>query len=462
MRRLTILHTNDIHGREEGIARVATLVEQIRAESTHPVVYLDAGDVEEPSRRLSNLTKGSAMHRLLTVADCAAHAAGNATWMKYGPQEFPAYREVAGYPLLLANFRTPAGDVVPGVQDSALLDVGGIAVGVTGLCEPMMFEEFDFGLRANDELTVIRAQAAELRESGAEIVILLSHLGLATDRELAPSLEGVVDLIVGAHSHDLLPEGERPGGVPLAHAGEYAKHLGRIEVSLGDVVRVESISVAPVPDDIPPHPEVVAEIAVIELEIAEALAEVIGELAEPLELASDRECRIASWLADILRERMDAEVGLVCAGAAFVDSLGAGPLTRSALWHACSSPGNPGVTTMNGEQLLAVVRRGLDPEFAASTTRTLRGATRGYLHLSGAEVRNGELVVAGEPVEPERSYRVAGGDFELAHYGGYVNRVWGLEESYDFPTILRDAIEEHLLEQPRVEPPAPRVYGALD
>lgn len=461
MRRLTILHTNDIHGREEGIARIATLVEQLRAASPHPVVYVDAGDVEEPSRRLSNLTKGAAMHRLLTVAGCAAHTAGNATWMKYGPQEFPAHQEAAGYPILLANFRTPAGERVPGVQDSVLLDLDGVSVGVVGLCEPMMFHEFDFGLRAADEIAVIREQAAGLRDRGAEVVLLLSHLGLATDRQVAASLGGVVDLIVGGHSHDLLPEGERVGTVPLAHAGSYAEHLGRIELSLGDAVVVESISVVPVRDDTPLHPQVVAEIAAIETEVAALLGEVIGELAAQLDLASDRECRIANWLADILRERMNAEVGLVCPGAAFDDSLAAGPLTRAALWHACSSPGNPGATTMNGEQLLTVIRRGLDAEFAAGITRSLRGATRGFLHLSGAEVRDGMLLIGGEPVDAARSYRVAGGNWELSHYGGYVEREWELEASYHFPTILREAIEEHLRQQPRVGPPEPRLHGAL-
>ena len=208
MRRLTILHTNDIHGREEGIARIATLVEQIRDETPHPVVYVDVGDVEEPSRRLSNLSKGAAMHRLLTAAGCAAHAAGNATWMKYGPQEYAAYEKVAGYPILLANFRTPGGGRIPGVRDSVLLDVEGLALGVVGLCEPMMFHEFDFGLRALDETAVIREAAASLRERGADVILLLSHLGLATDRRIAPELRGVVDVIAGAHSHDLLPKGE--------------------------------------------------------------------------------------------------------------------------------------------------------------------------------------------------------------------------------------------------------------
>src|SRR3954469_19895048 len=71
VQKFIILHSNDIHGRIEGLARIATLVEQIRAENVDiPVLYFDAGDSEETSTRLSNLTKGVAMHRLLTVAGC--------------------------------------------------------------------------------------------------------------------------------------------------------------------------------------------------------------------------------------------------------------------------------------------------------------------------------------------------------------------------------------------------------
>ncbi len=71
MQPLIILHTNDIHGRVEGLARIATLVEQIRIENPAiPVLYFDTGDIEENSIRLSNLTKGVAMYRLLNAAGC--------------------------------------------------------------------------------------------------------------------------------------------------------------------------------------------------------------------------------------------------------------------------------------------------------------------------------------------------------------------------------------------------------
>ena len=85
MRRLVVLHTNDIHGRTDAIARIATLVERASTSTDDPVLYVDAGDVEDRTDRLSNLTKGIAVHRLLGVAGCRAAAVGNGTVIYYGP-----------------------------------------------------------------------------------------------------------------------------------------------------------------------------------------------------------------------------------------------------------------------------------------------------------------------------------------------------------------------------------------
>ena len=105
MSRLVLLHTNDVHGDIEALARVATLVERIRAESHCPVVYVDAGDVEETTTWISNATKGAAMHRLLSAAGCEAAAVGDASWLRYGPQVLPSHAAASSYPLLLANVR---------------------------------------------------------------------------------------------------------------------------------------------------------------------------------------------------------------------------------------------------------------------------------------------------------------------------------------------------------------------
>jgi 2',3'-cyclic-nucleotide 2'-phosphodiesterase (5'-nucleotidase family) len=443
---LIILHTNDIHGRVEGLARIATLIERIRAEnSATPVLYFDCGDIEEPSRRLSNVTKGTAMHRLLNVAGCAAAVAGNGAWLRYGPQVLTEHAATAAYPLLLANLRRPDGVRPPGTQPTALLQVGPLRLGLIGVTAEMSDYSAFFDLQAVPSAPLVRELAAALRQDGADGMIVLSHLGLAADRELAAGLGGDVAAIIGGHSHDLLPAGEWIGPVLVAQAGQYAGHLGRLDLTWdGERLAAARASALPVTEDIPPSPAVLAEVEAIEAEGERFLAEIIGELAGPLDFATDRECAVGNMMADVLRERMGAEVAVVAGGHAFIGPLPAGPLPRGVMWDVCTSTANPAIVTMTGGQLAALVAKGLDRAFAAERPHTLRGHARGLIHLSGATVRDGQLWVGGEPVDPTREYRVAGSDWEFESYGDYADRGWNLRPRYEVPTILREALEDYL------------------
>jgi len=443
---LIVLHTNDIHGRVEGLARVATLVGRIRAENSGvPVLYFDLGDVEEPSQRLSNVTKGAGMHRLLNAAGCDAVVAGNGAWLRYGPQVLADHGAAARYPILLANLRTRDGQPLAGVQPTALLLLGDLRLGLIGVTADMPEYMSFFDLRVEPAPPLIRELTASLRQDGADAVLLLSHLGLPADRELAAELQADVVAILGGHTHSLLPEGEWIGRVLVAQAGSYAEHLGRLDLSWdGERLIVEHVGVMPVTDDIPPAAAVLTEAAAVEAEGEQFLDEIIGELAEPLDFAVDRECGVGNLMADMLRERLDVEVAVVAGGHAFIGPLAAGPLRRGALWDVCNTTANPDVVSLTGAQLVALVTKGLDSAFAADRPHTLRGHARGLLHLSGATVRDGRLLVNGRPVEPEGIYRVAGSDWEFESYGGYTDRSWGLQPKYDVPIILREALEEYL------------------
>lgn len=463
MQRVVLFHLNDLHGRVEQLARAATVVEHARADPETPVLFFDAGDSEEHSVRLSNLTKGVALHRLLSAAGCDAAAVGNAALPRYGTEVLAAQAAVARYPLLLANIVLPDGKSIPGTRPAALLQVGELRLGVIGVTAeiPNTYDRY-FGLRALPLVPTIRERAEQLRQDGAQAIVLLSHLGLAADREAAGELQGVVDLIVGAHSHDLLPEGLRAGRVAIVQAGEYGEFVGRAELLWdGWELHAERMDVVSLGPDIPPSPTVLAEIAASEADAARFMDEAIGELATPLDFAADRECGVGNLTADMLRERMGAEVGLVMAGQAFTGGLPGGTLRRLALWEVCTSPANPGVATLNGAQLLALVRRGLDPELARERPRVLRGQARGLMHLSGAEVRGGALLVGGAPVDAGRAYRVAATDWELEDYGGYALAEWGLEPRFDVPTIVREALEEYLAAHRPLSVPMGRIHGAL-
>ncbi|MCX6028585.1 MAG: bifunctional UDP-sugar hydrolase/5'-nucleotidase [Chloroflexi bacterium] len=443
---LIILHTNDIHGNVEGLARIATLVAQVKAEDPDtPVFYFDCGDVEEPSSRLSNVTKGTAMHRLLNAAGCDAAVAGNGAWLRYGPQVLAEHGAAARYPLLAANLRTHAGDPLAGVQPAVLLQAGSLRLGVIGVTTDMPEYTAFFNLQAVPTAPLVRELAAALRQDGADAVVVLSHLGLAADRELAADLQEDVVAILGGHSHDLLPEGERIGRVFVAQAGQYAGHVGRLDLAWDDEqAMVTAAAALPVPETMPPSATVLAEAQAIEAAGVQFLAEIIGELAESLDFATDRECAAGNLMADVLQERMGGQVAVTTGGHAFIGPLPGGPVSRGALWEVCTSTANPAVVTMTGAQLAALVAKGLDLTFAAERPHTLRGNARGLIHLSGATVRGGQLLVGGEPVEPGREYLVAGSDWEFESYGGYVERAWDLRPRYEVPTILREALEEYL------------------
>ena len=447
-RRLLILHTNDVHGRVEGLTRAATLIEQVRRENADAaVVYLDAGDVEETTSRLSNLTKGAAMHRLLHAAGCRAVAVGNGAVLRYGPDVLAELAETVPYPHLAANLLRD-GELLPGARPAALLEADGLKLGVVGITLmdwPEIYEGI-FGCERLAPGDVAREHARRLRDDGADAVIVLSHLGANRDRALAAELDGGVALIVGGHSHTLLAEGERVGGVMVAQAGNFAEHVGVVELSLGagDAAVVEA-RVLEVGEALPQHPALVAEIAAIERELETSLGEIVGELTEPLDLAYDRDCSSAQFMADVVRERLRADIGLCVTACAFNAPLPAGPLTRGALYEACESPGVPAATTMTGEQLRQLVAKGRDPTVAADVPHSFRGRPRGLMHVSGAEWRDGRLFVAGQPVDPQRRYRVASTDYEVEAYGGYAKPEWSLDIEYDSPlVIVREAIEQHL------------------
>lgn len=454
MQKLIILHSNDIHGHVEGLARIATLVEQMRAEHPDiPVLYLDAGDSEETSHRLSNLTKGVGMHRLLSAAGCAAATVGNGGLLRYSQYILKEYARVARYPHLLANLRNPDGSIPEGVQATTILEADSLKLGIIGLTavkfdEDLMYEKY-FGLHAPDSSMLVHELADELRQQGADVVILLSHLGLPDDVMLSLKIQNVVPLIIGAHTHNLIPGGVWSGSILITQAGEFAGHLGRLDLVWdGKRLQIERVSVIPVTEDIPPAPRVQAEIVAIEAEVEQMLNDVIGTLAESLDFTAERECGVGNLMADALRVRTGAEVAIVEAGQAFTGPLSAGPLRRIALWEVCSSSANPGVVEMTGAQLLAIVQRGQNPTFAAEITRVNRGKPRGFLHLSGASIRAGQLYIGTQPVKAECVYKVAGSDWELGNYGGYTDAAWNLRPTYEIQTIMRDVVEEYLKGEP--------------
>lgn len=465
---LTILHTNDVDGRLEGLARVATLVRDARAASLHPVLYVDAGDIEDISNRLSNLTKGVVMHRLLSAAGCDAAAVGNDGLLRYGPALLERYAQAATYPLFLANLVTGDGSSIAGVRSHGMLDVASAKIGVIGLTDPFDSYSSIFGLQPLEIVPLVRRLALELRAAGAEFILVLSHLGwqhqatdrnLPNDADLARALQSEIDLVFGAHTHHLLPHGERIGRVWVAQAGSYAQQLGRIElVRDSSGWRVESCETRAVLETVEPLHSVLEEEARIEAELEMWLAESLCSFTTDLTHAAATERGSGNIVADALRAFWDVEIGLSLGGMGFLNAVHAGVATRGDIFGRVPSSANPAVTQLQGWQILEMLVSGLDAAQASVSPKGYRGAARGLMHVSNLLRRDGQWFVGTisyhATLELERVYRVATSDAALEVDGGFTQSTWNVETQYDANVIM---LEGYMRKHPLIAPEIGRV-----
>ncbi|WP_373552697.1 bifunctional UDP-sugar hydrolase/5'-nucleotidase [Haliscomenobacter sp.] len=239
---LSILHTNDLHGRFEGdtyhaFAQQARLfVEKIRQEQAH-VLLLDAGDVLNPSH-----SKGEELAWMKGMG-YDAFALGNHDFDR-GMQDLSNQLSRNPIPALAANYQLADTPLAVQVKPYHIIEKAGQRIGIMGLgvnpqgSIPQLLRE---GLVYTDPLVTANQIAAELKEKHAcNLVICLSHLGYhykdeqVSDLQLAPQSRHI-DLILGGHTHTFLPEPvvvNNLDGKPVLinHAGWGGLLMGRIDL----------------------------------------------------------------------------------------------------------------------------------------------------------------------------------------------------------------------------------------
>ena len=222
---MRLYHTSDVHDHRH----LAAPLNALRA--ARPGLYADCGDSLRGSQ--------TAYHRREpVVAELdAAHVDVQAMGNREFHYVFGAVRARAAqmrHPLLCANLVDTKGRALPFAADLTLQrDDGGTAwplrfFGLLVVQYPTgaPWEKL-FGWRFLDPVAVAERIAATTPPETT--LIALSHLGLPHDRVLAERVPRL-DLILGGHSHDTLPQPEYVGGVPIVHAGPYAKYASRTEL----------------------------------------------------------------------------------------------------------------------------------------------------------------------------------------------------------------------------------------
>ncbi len=264
-RLLSMIGTNDLHGRIARLPALGAYVARLRAlrASDGGVLLLDAGDMFQGTIE-SNSNEGRAVVAAYNALGYTAAAVGNHDF-DYGPSgeglpapgadprgALRARLEEAAFPMLSANLVDQASGRLPELHNlagGALVEVAGVKVGLVGAITHetpnIVLPAYFAGLGVTPLAAAIESEARSLRARGARIVVAITHAGGVCQRfddpddvsACAPHEEiqgvvralapGSVDAVFAGHTHQGMAH--RIAGVPVLEAYAYGRAFSRID-----------------------------------------------------------------------------------------------------------------------------------------------------------------------------------------------------------------------------------------
>lgn len=486
----TILHTNDFHGRHVGfgaladdatsqtddpgeantyrfgrtaevggLARLATVVAESRQADAGGVLLLHAGDTFSDDL-LGNLTEGKAVIELMNSLGYDFMALGNHDF-DYGPARTRELQGIARFPMRAANIVDQAsGEPVLG-DPTLVLERGGVRVGLLAVGythTPWTSNQKNVeGLKFGNAAEAARKYLPELRQQ-ADVVVVVSHLGTTGDEVLAREVQGI-DLIVGGHSHDHLQPPKQVGQTWIVQALSDAAEYGhvRVKVAGGKIADVQSEVRTLWADQVSADPAVERQIVELRAPHRARLEEVLFTAAEPIPRDYKSESAFDKMVGQILREKTGADVAML-PGVGYGLTLGAGPVTREALYTLLAHPAKLATVTLTGEQ----IQRTLEQSATNQKPKDPLDTVGGLIQTSGLNwtvdltkpigQRVSGVRIAGKPIAPEARYRVA------THTGmlGGIHRYDAFAEGRDIERTeakVVDVVEEALRGKQNVRAP---------
>ena len=395
---LVILHTNDIHGHLapwqgwEGVLKGRTIgglgvlggaIAMVRRE-VGECILLDAGDLIGDTM-IADLTQGKAIIAALNHLAYDAMTIGNHE-PDFGMNVLRERIAEAKFPVIAANLIAEKEKSLF-TKPYVLKQIGEVRVGILGLAYPKTSRTTAaknvIGVQFQSPESAIKKFLPRLREEGAEIVVVLSHLGLGGDQQLAHSVKGI-DVIVGGHSHNRIENAEQVDGTLIVQAGAHGSDLGRLDLTIENgkitgykqklilldhnVVQADATASRLVEELLQPH--------------RKALDEKVGmtddwliraqTLAGTTARKRDEESPIDSLFADLLREETKADLAFL-PGVGYGVAIPPGSITAAQLRQMIPHDGKAVTTKLSGAWILEVIEQSIENVFTSDPTVKVGG-----------------------------------------------------------------------------------------
>lgn len=429
---ITILHVNDTHGRvlpyieksvnentpSSGAAYLARMIETARSENPDGTLLLSAGDMFQGTP-LSNVFKGQPVIEIMNYLRFDAMTLGNHEF-DWGQETLQALRSSAAFPFLSANIKDVRGEYLPGVKPYTILSRKGLRIAVIGLTTPetpiATKPSNVAGLIVSDPVEVLPGLIEQVKSERADLIIVLSHLGLEADRDLARRVRGI-DIIVGGHSHTVVSDPLVENGVIIAQAGYYGLYLGDLELLIepgaNKIIEhtkrnaLKLVSAAP---EAPFDEEASRIVARYNDQIKEEFSKEIGATSVDLMRSDFDESNIGNLIADSMRQATGSDIALQNGGGIRAD-LPKGKVTLEGAYSVLPFDNILVTMDLSGSHILETLEKNALME-------------RRIVQVSGISVeydikkpvgsRVVKATIKDEPLDPAKYYRVTVNDFMAA------------------------------------------------
>jgi len=483
---LTIMHTNDVHAYhtpqrngDGGAARLATVVQQIRAEVDNQLL-LDAGD-----RFTGTLFhvhhRGLDSAHIMNALDYDLLVLGNHEFDD-GSQVLADFINALDAPALSANIDFSADPLLAGLVEPAIvLEVAGEQIGVIGLTAPetAILAKPDKALVFSDDLVgITQAHVDELTAAGVNKIVLLTHIGYAEDVALAQSVRDV-DIVIGGHTNTFLSNQysgaigayptvlENASGEPIlvVQADTNTVYLGRLDVEFdsagilsdwdGDAILLSRY--------ISPDPSISALLDELAQPVQELAAQPVGETAVDLTGTNPRvcrvlECNLGNLIADAVRENTGVDIVLQNGGGIRAD-IPAGVVTLGDVLTVLPFGNLISTFELTGADVWVALENGvgrvelddeLNPKVDGASGRFLQVSGLRYVYdatqEAGSRIVSADVLQDGEFVslDLEAVYTVASNDFMRGGGDGYDVLETQAINPYDFGSPLDGVVADYI------------------
>ena len=420
----TISNITDFHGyweetkRVPGAAHLKCALDNAADGKTH--IFTSAGDNIGASPFASKLLNDAPTLEILNLMNLQVSALGNHE-LDEGAEEFSTnVTKAAKFDYLAANAESVANTkdyVVKDLDGAKVAFVGTVTDDMPNLVNPKSIE----GITWNNPVETTNKLADKLKKDGeADVVVALVHEGGIKADEFSDA----VDVAFLGHSHQVIaPAGEKP---LLIQAGFYGNTLANVDFSFDRATKkltvrnTELLDADAIRACDTPQPEIDA---VVKDALEKAGAEgkkVIGRADEDLYKAGDKESQLNNYIAEATRRgvtnnsSVTADIGVMNAGGVRAE-IESGDVTYEQAFSVQPFGGENTYVELQGSDVVAALEEQWrdDPERPMFPLGISDNVTYTYDPKAPVGSKITSVTVDGVPIDPDKTYVVAGSTFLL-------------------------------------------------